>query len=116
MQFHHTFYNDNKVNSHFFNYVDPILKRLKPLSLIKIKANITPISHKLVKYKTHVDQTFKCKVGLYYVNDNNGYTVIKGKKIESKKNRMLLFNSDINHCGTNSTNCRNRMVINFNYF
>ena len=50
------------------------------------------------------------------MNDNNGYTVIKGKKIESKKNRMLLFNSDINHCGTNSTNCRNRMVINFNYF
>jgi len=116
MQFHHTFYDDNKVNSHFFNYVDPILKRLKPLSLIKIKANITPISHKLVKYKTHVDQTFKCKVGIYYVNDNNGYTVIKGKKIESKKNRMVLFNSDIKHCGTNSTNCRNRMVINFNYF
>ena len=36
MQFHHTFYNDNKVNSHFFNYVDPILKRLKPLSLISL--------------------------------------------------------------------------------
>jgi|TARA_R110000796_G_scaffold22170_2_gene64544 hypothetical protein len=116
MQFHHTFYNDDKVNSHFFNCIDPIIKKLKPLSLIRVKVNITPISHNLVKYETHVDQTFKCKVGIYYVNDNNGYTIIEGKKIKSKKNRMVLFTSDIEHYGTNSTDCRNRMVINFNYF
>jgi hypothetical protein len=29
---------------------------------------------------------------------------------------MVFFNSDVKHFGTNSTNCNNRMVINFNYF
>ena len=116
IHFHHTFYNDNKVNSDFFHCLDPILKKLKPLSLIRVKANVTPVTHKLVEYKPHVDQTFKCKIGIYYVNDNNGYTVIEGKKIESKQNRIVLFDSNIKHYGTNSTNCKNRMVINFNYF
>ena len=32
------------------------------------------------------------------------------------KNRIVLFNANQKHLGTNSTNCNNRMVINFNYF
>ena len=70
----------------------------------------------MVKYEEHVDQTFKCKVALYYINDNNGYTMIGDKKVESKSNRMVLFNSNQKHYGTNSTNFNNRIVINFNYF
>jgi hypothetical protein len=114
--FYHTFYNDYKVNSDFYHHLYPLIDKLKPLSLVRIKANLTPITQKLVEYKPHWDQDFKCKVGVYYVNDNNGYTVIEGKKIKSKSNRMVLFDSKIKHSGTNSTDCKNRMVINFNYF
>ena len=42
--------------------------------------------------------------------------MIEDKKIESKANRIILFDADEEHYGTNSTNCNNRMVINFNYF
>ena len=115
-QFVHIFYKDNIVNSKFFNYLNPIIKKLKTLSLIHIKANLNPISHKLIKFGKHADQSFKCKAALYYLNDNNGYTMIGKNKVESKSNRIVLFDANQNHYGTNSTNCNNRIVINFNYF
>ena len=115
-QFVHIFYKDNIVNSDFFHYLNPIVKKLQPLSLIRIKGNCTPISHKLVEFDKHSDQSFKSKAAIYYLNDNDGYTMIGDKKVESKANRMVLFDADKEHYGTNSTNCNNRMVINFNYF
>ena len=86
----------------------------QPLMLFWSVSDI--LNNKIIKSEEHVDQDFKCKVALYYINDNNGYTIIGDKKVESKSNRMVLFNSNQKHCGTNSTNCNNRMVINFNYF
>mgnify|MGYP003136996273 CR=1 FL=1 len=112
----HIFYKDNYVNSKFFSCLNPIIKKLNSLSLINIKANLNPISHKLIKFGKHVDQDFKCKAALYYLNDNNGYTKIGNRKVESKGNRMVLFDTDQEHYGTNSTDCNNRTVINFNYF
>ena len=115
-QFSHHFYRDNNINSDFFTHLKPILDKLKPLSLVRIKANLNPPSENLVESAYHTDQNFKCKAAIYYLNDNDGYTVIGKEKVLSKKNRIVLFNSDVKHLGTNSTNCNNRMVINFNYF
>ena len=115
-QFNHIFYINNNINSNFFNYLNPILDKLKPLSLIRVKANLNPPTEKIIKSDYHTDQNFKCNIAIYYINDNDGYTIIGKEKILSKKNRMVLFNSNKKHYGTNSTNCNNRMVINFNYF
>ena len=115
-QFTHIFYTNNNSNSNFFNYLNPILDKLKPDSLVRIKANLNPLSEKIIKYDYHQDQKFKCKAAIYYLNDNDGYTVINKEKVLSKKNRMVFFDSDVKHFGTNSTNCNNRMLINFNYF
>jgi len=115
-QFVHIFYDKDTVNSDHFNSLKPILNKLNCLSLIRAKVNLNPITQTLIKSKPHKDQSFKCKVALYYINNNNGYTMIEDKKIESKENRMVLFDSTTEHYGTNSTDCNNRMVINFNYF
>ena len=115
-QFLHIFYNYNKVNSDFFNQLNCIIKKLEPKSLIRVKANLTPITNKLIEFGEHEDQDFECKGAIYYLNNNNGYTMIGDKKIESKANRMVFFDAQTKHYGTNSTNCNNRMVINFNYF
>mgnify|MGYP003679146933 FL=1 len=112
----HIFYVENKVNSGFFSELNPIIEKLKPLSLIRIKANLNPITHNLIEFSEHQDQDFKCKAAIYYLNDNDGYTMIGKNKIESKANRMVLFDANKKHYGTNSTNCNNRMLINFNYF
>ena len=115
-QFNHVFYINNNINSNFFNYLKPILDKLKPLSLIRIKANLNPSTEKIIKSDYHTDQNFKCNIAIYYVNNNDGYTMIDKEKVLSKKNRMVLFTSESKHFGTTSTNCNNRMVINFNYF
>ena len=115
-QFSHIFYTNNSINSDYFKILKDLLEKIKPLSLIRIKANLNPISHNLVESKEHVDQPFKCKIAIDYVNSNNGYTMIDGKKVESVEDRIVFFDSDVKHYGTNSTNCKNRMVINFNYF
>ena len=41
--------------------------------------------------------------------------MIGDEKVESKGNRIVMFNANTKHYGTNSTNCNNRVVINFNY-
>jgi hypothetical protein len=114
--FSHIFYINNNINSSYFDDLNDLLIKIKPLSLIRIKANLNTITHKAVKYPEHVDQTFKCKIAIYYINSNNGYTTIGDKKITSKQDRMVFFNSQTPHYGTSSTNCNNRMIINFNYF
>ena len=115
-QFCHTFYGNNNINSDYFNELNPLLNKLKPLALVRIKVNLNPPSEKIVECASHADQKFKCKAAIYYVNDNDGYTIIGKEKILSKKNRIVLFNANQKHLGTNSTNRNNRMVINFNYF
>ena len=115
-QFIHIFYKDNEILSPFFKSLKPLIDKLNSRTLVRIKANLNPITQELIKYKSHTDQDFECKVAIYYLNTNNGYTMLEDKKVESKANRMVLFDSSIFHYGTNSTNCNNRMVINFNYF
>ena len=115
-QFTHTFYKDNEISSPFFKSLKPLIDKLNSRALVRIKANLNPITQELIKSKSHTDQDFECKVAIYYLNTNNGYTMLEDKKVESKANRMVLFDSSIFHYGTNSTNCNNRMVINFNYF
>ena len=115
-QFIHLFYKNYVPNSEYFYILKPLIKQINPISLIRVKANLNPISHKLVKFDKHIDQSIKCKVAIYYINDNNGYTVVGKEKIKSKSNRIVFFNSSLEHYGTNSTNCKNRMLINFNYF
>ena len=115
-QFNHIFYINNNINSNFFDHLNPILDKLKPLSLIRIKANLNTPLENIIEYDFHKDQYFKCKAAIYYLNDNDGYTMIGDNKIKSKANRMVFFDAQTKHYGTNSTNCNNRMLINFNYF
>jgi len=117
-QFVHLFYTSSQVVSTNFNILKPILIKLNYKTLVRIKLNLNPYSQKLIVGSYHQDQNFKCKGAIYYLNTNNGYTLFKegNKKINSVKNRIVFFDADAYHLGTNSTNCKNRLVLNFNYF
>ena len=116
-QFVHTFYNNFTVNSNFYDLIIPIIEVLKPLSLIKIKANLLPQEKNIIEHGMHVDHYHKnCKTAIYYVNTNNGYTKFLDKtKILSEENKLLIFNTEEEHTGTTCTNALRRIVINFNY-
>lgn len=94
-----------------------MLKKLEVKSLIKAKANLNPYSPKLYKGYFHSDTVHDNLTAVYYLNENNGYTFLKNnKKVKSKENRIVIFDAQMKHAGTNTTNEKKRVVLNLNYF
>lgn len=122
--FTHMFYDNFKATSDSFNIISPILDKIDPLALIRIKANFYPASQKIIKHDLHVDfiddddSPIPCKACLFYINTNNGKTIFKnGEEIESVENRALFFDPSIPHQSTTCTDDPvGRFNINFNYF
>lgn len=119
-QFVHNFYKDFNWVSYEQELVSPILKILNPKKIIKIKANLTLKSNFLDNsslYHIDVDND-NAITAIYYVNDNDGKTTFKGiDTVECKKNRLVLFPSQILHTGKPHTNniFGGKCVINFNF-
>ena len=118
-QMTHIFYDNNKVTSDFFNILKPILDYLKPKALVRIKANLNHQQENINIHGYHVDYKYEnLKTAVYYVNTNNGFTIFKkdNKKIISQKNKILVFDSNKEHSGTNCTDKPFRITLNFNYY
>ena len=119
IQFVHLFFDVNDIKGIQEN---PILKfftnKIKPFSVMRIKANVHSRTHKIIEHGLHMDfEHPEMETAIYYVNTNNGYTKFEdGTKVESVANRMVLFPSVTKHGGTTCTDDRYRMVINFNWF
>jgi hypothetical protein len=114
--FCHMIYQDNQVCSDHFRILRPILEKLDVKSIIRIKANMYLNQGKYVKHRPHSDFSFQHKTALFYLNNNNGHTIIDDTKIESVENRVVLFDGSIKHSSTNCTDKNRRLNINFNYF
>tara|TARA_R100001015_G_C4479369_1_gene60367 strand:+ start:86 stop:565 length:480 start_codon:yes stop_codon:yes gene_type:complete len=114
--FTHTFYRQPARISNWFDLWINTLQKLKCNSIIRIKANIYPKNNKEEINKPHIDYKFKHKGCLLYVNDNNGATYFKDKKVIPKANRIVLFDPSIEHSSSLCTNAKRRVTVNFNYF
>jgi len=105
-------------------HIEPIITKLDPVSLFRIKANLLTRTHDIVVNTFHVDigslseeKLRQWTTSIFYVNTNNGYTKFEdGTKVESVANRMLSFPANIKHTGTSCTDEKTRIIINFNYF
>mgnify|MGYP001415441447 FL=1 len=117
---YHVFWHNDKVWTHpdYWKIIKPLTKALNCKKIIKIRANLTTRTKDIEEFYMHTDvpSNFKSKTAIYYVNSNDGYTKFEGNKIESVANRMIVFDSNINHTGTTCTNTKRRLVINFNYY
>lgn len=125
-QFIHMLYDANiGVLSNFFHDLSPIIETLSvmygksksSIILYRIKANLNPKednNYQLGNY--HVDFDFDCKTCIYYLNTNNGYTKFSdGTVINSVSNRMIVFDSHVEHVGFTCSDQKSRMLINFNF-
>lgn len=99
--------------------------------IIRIKANLTwPSNTRGTTSIPHIDyqgdEDFM--TAIYYVNESDGDTVIYDKrfgedisdmrvlqKISPRKGRMVLFDGKLLHAGTNPTQYRPRILINYNF-
>jgi len=116
-QFVHTFYDKYAPSSAHIEVLSSLLTAIKPSALIRIKANLNPIAPKQVEHGYHVDFDFTCKTAVFYVNTNNGYTKFKtGEIVNSVANRLVVFDSNMMHTGSTTTDSFARVLINLNYF
>ena len=114
----HWLYKDGAPRSDHFDNIVPILDKLKIGALCKIKANLNPRTEEIKEHGYHRDQDWKgVKTCVYYVNDNNGYTLFEdGQKVHSKGNRAVIFDGMTSHAGSTCTDEKRRIVININYY
>jgi hypothetical protein len=115
--FTHVIFHNEKGHSTFYNFMLPLIEKIKPKALIRIKCNIYPRTDKLKVHEPHQDYLFKHKGAIFYINTNDGGTILENdEKIDSVENRILFFNSYKKHSSTSTTNAKSRININFNYF
>jgi hypothetical protein len=113
----HNFYHSHQKNSVYYNsIIEPILKKLKPNMISEIRANLLFKTNKHIQSDFHLDKTFFCKTAIFYVNTNNGYTLLRDKtKIKAEENKLLIIDSKTYHAAVTQTDVERRVVINFNY-
>ena len=116
-QFGHSFYFNYGFKSESAQILIPILERLNPTAILRIKGTLLPRSEKTIEHGYHLDNESSTLGAIYYINTNNGYTKFKeGGKIDSVANRLVLFNTDEYHTGATCTDEKVRVLINFNYY
>lgn len=116
-QFTHNFYSDYSPKSPFISLIEPIIQIINPKSIVRIKANLTTSTPKIINYGYHKDLDFRGETAIFYINSNDGYTIFEdGTRVESIENRLLRFDSQMIHTGTSCTNEKVRCVLNLNYY
>jgi hypothetical protein len=122
--FFHMFYDAYEPCSDTCKIVEPILNKIHPTALIKIKANFYPTTKEIVHHQFHVDvgnihrEPISHNGCILYLNTNNGKTIFEnGIEIDSIENRALFFDPSFLHQSTTCTDDKiGRFNINFNYF
>ena len=124
--FSHHFYELNIWSSPFAEILEPLLLKIKPVSIHSIRANLMARTSEIVESNFHSDlkefipdedRLSQWTTAIFYINSNNGYTKLSdGTVVESKSNRLLTMSSNIEHLGTTCTDQKRRVVINLNYY
>jgi hypothetical protein len=120
--FSHIIYNEDVPGSDLY---DPIIKIFKNylnyVSLIRINVNLllrqeTPsISDFHTDFHTDYDGE-KITTAIFYLNTNNGATEFKdGDRIDSVRNRLIIFPTNTLHRAIGQTDVATRIVFNFNF-
>lgn len=95
----------------------PLLNKLECKALMRVKGNLYPSTRQIVHHDNHIDYEFPHRGAIFYINTNNGLTILEDKiEVESIENRLLLFDSNKPHRSTTCTDDKCRVNINFNFF
>jgi len=116
-QFCHSFYRDGSPGIRY-RVIEPLIQKIAPFALIGVKANLLTKTNILREYGYHIDvKRDNVTTAVFYINTCNGYTLFRdGSKVESKANRLVIFDAQMEHTGSSCTDKHTRVVINLNYF
>ena len=115
-KFTHSFWRDMEgPTSPYYKKLLPLLEKCGAKHVVKIKANLLLKTPQIIDHCFHVDTKVNCTTIVYYLNTCNGYTHFEdGSRIDTIENRALIFNSQIPHGGSTTSNSDNRVVLNIN--
>ena len=115
-QFVHIFYREDNFNTNFKELLQPILNKINPIAIHRIKVNLLTKTHTIIEPPFHTDHTSKnVYSSILYLNKNNGYTGFKNNKSLSIKNRLITFPSCTPHFGSTCSDEYFRIVVNMVY-
>ena len=85
-------------------------------TLIRLKANFYPQTTEMVEHARHVDFDFSHHGAILSFNTCDGFTRLEdGTKVESVRNRLLIFDGSTMHNSSTTTDAKGRFNININY-
>jgi hypothetical protein len=114
--FHHFYKNEQQCSPYFHSLILPILGHLRFRHLLHAKANCYTRKATSFQHAFHVDNYEPCRVGLYALNSNNGYTTfMNGDTFPSIANQMIFFDANVDHASAPQTDTALRVNINFNF-
>ena len=104
----------------YYKHIVPILEKLKVLSLLQIRSNLTFKDVNSIESSYHTDyNSNKTTTGIFFLTKSNAKNVLKINEkelfIENHENRMLLFPTNIEHKIIYQTDVDKRFIINFNF-
>ena len=121
-QFVHKFFDtknpfQNCQSVKYSGFLQPILNKLSPAYIYRIKANLRPHTSSHIISEWHTDMKLNQKTAIFYINTNNGYTLFKDDdmRVYSLANRLCVFDGHTEHAGASCTNESRRIVLNINY-
>jgi hypothetical protein len=108
--------NDVGVKSDYYDNLMPLLSKINPKEVLRVKANLGTRTTTNIEGGMHTDSKMEHTTAIFYLNTNNGFTAFEnGDKVDSLENRLVVFNSTILHSGFSQTDTNIRVVLNLNY-
>ncbi len=99
-----------------FPFMEPLLSKLNPKCVKRIKLNYYPATEKVFKHDSHKDYPFPHKGAIFSLNTCDGGTYFGDQHVQSIENRIILFDPGKDHGSTTTTKKEGRCNININYF
>lgn len=97
--------------------VKPLLDKIGYKSLTRVRVNLYPSTPEVTRHGNHVDYDFSHNGVIFYLNTNNGKTIINDQiEVDSIANRALFFDPGVTHCSTTCSDAYYRSTIVINYF
>jgi len=113
---HTLFREDLGINSGYYSdIVEPFIKKLKLKKVFRVKLNLYTKTDKKVVHGYHVDRHDKHGVVLFFLNENNGQTIFRNRKVKSEDNTAVIFDGSLEHTSTTCTDKHYRITLNINY-
>ena len=116
--FVHRLYENLSPCCNFFEQLIPYLENILDVkAVIRSRVLLYPNQKNLIEHNPHIDMPYSHKAALLYINTNNGFTRMADKsKVNSVKNRNVVFDGSTTHNSTNCSDEKARFVLAVNYF